>query len=204
MTVQGPVKEQPPDGMSHAGGGGGGLCQGTSSWGRVRFSLWCRNSHNDWLHDLGHFLLLVHPQWRRWPGSVVLLPAVRWFVTSVHIARALRCFPSLTRWCCLMSWCCSKSGPATECPQGTKGWGCRSFPWLIALHQHSRCVEVFPAEIVPRRNPPPTPHPLYHLTFGQEVLVSDPKTGHEPGCLRRWGVCEPTRRKRPCKGWQLE
>ena len=41
MTVQGPVKEQQPDGMSHGGGGGGGGSDGYETpssllWERVK------------------------------------------------------------------------------------------------------------------------------------------------------------------------
>ena len=41
----------------------------------------------------------------------------------------------------------------------SKGWGCRSFPCLMALHQNWRCVEIFLSRSFPRRNCPQTKSP---------------------------------------------
>ena len=46
--------------------GGGGISRETISWGKFRFSVWRRNfPHEFSLRNSGHFLLSVHPHWRR-------------------------------------------------------------------------------------------------------------------------------------------
>ena len=84
------------------------------------------------LCNLGPFLLLVHPPWRRQPGVVALL--------------------------LLLKILAPPKFHTTDCPQGPKGWGCRSFPCLMALHQNWRCVEIFPSRNCPQTKstlPPP-------------------------------------------------
>ena len=44
----------------------------------------------------------------------------------------------------------------TDRPQGTEGWGCRSSPCLMALHQKWRCA-IFPSRNCTQTNPPPPP-----------------------------------------------
>ena len=85
MTVQGSVKKQQPDGMSH-GGGGGDSPRDNFAGNLSPFRLVTKFSSRKFFVQLGHFLLLVYPPWRRSPGVVALLSAASVFGTSVHVA----------------------------------------------------------------------------------------------------------------------
>ena len=127
------------------GGGGGGLRQGTSLWGKRRCSVWCRN--------FSHKIFCVI-----WGTSCSL------YILSGGSSQVLLR-------CCWQSVCLPKFHTAI-CPQGTKGWGCRSFPCLMALHQNWRCAEIFSPQHCPQTKIPP--HARTHARLAHLYTYTGP------------------------------